>query len=113
MNIDRIIDAMGFHEDVRCWPWERARFYVESPRTMEADADAVWIGATLEGGREERHARAKLDGRVLRAYERTGSKGFLVDALRDVLSDLADRVSSQVAYMKPPKGWRKFGRIKR
>jgi hypothetical protein len=49
----------------------------------------------------------------LRAFERTGQRGYFIDALVDALRDVADRVSSQVAYLKPPKGWRKFGRVGR
>jgi hypothetical protein len=114
-SLERVVELFASDVPVRCWPWERARFYVEDvDLRTESTSDDVWIRGTLTGAfADKRHARSPVSGKVLRVFESTGQRGYLIDAVRYALEDVAERLATRPAYTPPPKGWRKFGRVGR
>lgn len=113
--VNGVVALFGHDQVVRCWPWETPRFFAMNDgfRTEETSDSIEIRGSISVGGVITRWAVAHLSGKVLLAYKRTGQKGFLVDAVRVVVEELAELLHTRPAYTPPPKGWRKFGRVRR
>jgi hypothetical protein len=110
--IAQVVRELAYRHPVRCWPWERVTFTTDESFRSEPHSDEITIRGDLFGWGKSLHAIATIDGRRAYALAR-GQKAQFIEAVDNAIAEVAEMLHTRPAYTPPPKGWRKFGRVRR